>query len=59
MKNIKKDKKDIPTDRRKFLKKAIYSAPVIVSLGALIKPISAKADGTGGPSGPPDFFKRI
>ena len=59
MKHTTNDNQDPPTGRRKFLKKAIYSAPVIVSLGALIKPISAKADGTGGPSGPPDFFKRI
>lgn len=55
-------KKDIKTkqDRRKFLKKSLYLSPVIIPLGSLIKPVNIKADGTGGPPGPPiDFFKRI
>ena len=30
-------------DRRRFLKKLVYSAPVIVSLGALVEPKAAVA----------------
>ena len=40
--------------RRKFLKKAVYSAPVLTALGQLAKPTKAQAD-SGDPSGPPDW----
>ena len=43
--------------RRSFLKKAAYSAPVLMVMGQLAKPTFAKADGVGstanGPAGPP------
>ncbi len=32
-------------ERRKFLKKMAYSAPVVASLGLLVEPSSANADG--------------
>jgi len=41
-------------NRRAFLKKAAYKAPVLVALGQLAKPTKAKAD-TGDPSGPPSW----
>jgi hypothetical protein len=41
-------------NRRKFLKKAVYSAPVILVLGQLVKPTKVRAD-SGAPSGPPDW----
>ena len=41
-------------DRRAFLKKAAYKAPVLVALGQLAKPTKAKAD-TGDPDGPPNW----
>ncbi|WP_297431317.1 hypothetical protein [Sulfurimonas sp.] len=36
-------------ERRKFLKKLAYSAPVIASLGLLTEPTSANADGRHDP----------
>jgi len=39
--------------RRKFLKKSLYTAPVLVVLGQFVTPDSLHADGTGGPDGPP------
>jgi len=42
--------------RRVFIKKIGYSAPVLIALGQLTKPISAIADNTGGPVGPPGGF---
>ncbi len=39
--------------RRTFLKKAIYTAPALVTLGQLVNPSQAHADGSHGPSGPP------
>lgn len=41
------------SSRRKFLKKAIYTAPTLIVLGQLVKPTSVHADRTGGPDGPP------
>jgi hypothetical protein len=38
--------------RRDFLKKAAYTAPVLLVLGQLAKPTKAQAD-SGGPDGPP------
>ena len=38
--------------RRQFLKKAAYSAPVLLALGQLANPTKAEAD-SGGPAGPP------
>jgi len=35
--------------RRKFLKKMAYSAPVVASLGMLVEPNAAKADGRTDP----------
>ena len=35
--------------RRNFLKKVVYSAPVVVSLGMLVEPNDAIADGRGNP----------
>jgi len=32
-------------DRREFLKKVAYTAPVLVSLGTLVEPTEASADG--------------
>jgi len=45
---------EIPSKRREFLKKAVYSAPVLLVLGQLAKPTKAQAD-SGDPSGPPDW----
>ena len=42
--------------RREFLKKTVYSAPVLFTLGQLIQPSSTHADFSGGPEGPPDDF---
>ena len=39
--------------RRKFLKKAAYSAPVLMAMGQLVKPEKASADFSS-PDGPPD-----
>lgn len=39
--------------RRRFLKKAAYTAPKLVALGYLARPKSVKADFSGGPDGPP------
>ncbi len=55
---MKKEKDDTlavdneASTRRTFLKKAVYSAPVLIALGQLAKPTKAQAD-SGGPSGPP------
>ena len=40
--------------RRKFLKKAAYTAPVLLVLGQLTKPTKAEAD-SGDPTGPPNW----
>jgi len=40
--------------RRSFLKKAVYSAPTIVAMGALLKPQRANADFGPPPSDPGD-----
>ena len=34
-------------DRREFLKKVVYKAPVVLTLGALVAPASAFGTGTG------------
>ena len=39
-------------ERRSFLKKAVYAAPTIVALGALIKPTESEAGFGKPPSGP-------
>jgi hypothetical protein len=41
--------------RRKFLKKAAYSAPALMAMGQLVKPTEIHADGTGGPDGSPGW----
>ena len=43
-------------ERRNFLKKTAYHAPVFYMLGKLVKPVSVYADDSGGPDGPPDGF---
>ena len=40
--------------RRKFLKKAAYSAPVLMAMGQLVKPVDAQADGTQSSDSSPD-----
>ncbi|RLA69296.1 MAG: hypothetical protein DRG09_06150 [Epsilonproteobacteria bacterium] len=35
---------NLKSERRYFLKKAAYSAPGLIALGQLIKPVNAKAD---------------
>lgn len=40
--------------RRGVLKKAFYSAPVLLALGQLTRPPNAHADASGGPEGPPN-----
>ena len=40
--------------RRTFLKKAAYTAPIVLSLGQLVKPTKVHAD-SGPPSGPPGW----
>lgn len=54
---MKKTDKEVlkkPNDRRKFLKKAAYSTPVLFALGQLTKPTKAQAD-SGPPTGPPTW----
>jgi len=53
MKKINSENKET-NKRRKFLKKAVYSAPVLLALGQLAKPTKARAD-SGDPSGPPNW----
>ena len=45
---------ETPSKRREFLKKAAYSAPVLLVLGQLTKPTKAEAD-SGDPTGPPNW----
>ncbi|MEA3492703.1 MAG: hypothetical protein U9R27_12500 [Campylobacterota bacterium] len=54
--NNKHSRVDPTLSRRIFIKKLAYSAPVLMTLGQLSKPISAMADNTGGPEGPPGGF---
>jgi len=51
-KSIDKNKNKTDKARRTLLKKAIYAAPTIVVLGALMKPKQAKADFGPPPSDP-------
>lgn len=53
-KEIQSTNSEKTSPRRKFLKKAAYSAPVLLALGQLIKPTKARAD-SGDPSGPPTW----
>ncbi len=55
MESEKIEKSEIKT-RRTFLKKLVYSAPLLVEMGQFVKPTHAHADGTGGPEGPPGGF---
>ncbi len=46
--------------RRNFLKKSLYTAPVLMALGQFTTPPSLHADAPSGPLGPPGgwpFFK--
>jgi len=47
----KKSNVAVNSERRGFLKKAVYAAPTIVALGALTKPTESEAFGKP-PSGP-------
>ena len=56
---MQENKKDIEVSdlsqhdsRRNFLKKAVYAAPTVVALGALLKPTESKAGFGKPPSGP-------
>jgi len=52
---MKKDKNiEQESARRKFLKKAAYTAPVLLALGQLAAPTKAQAD-SGPPVGPPGW----
>jgi hypothetical protein len=53
-KRSRENKNDIKNSRRGFLKKAVYSAPVLLALGELTHPTKAKAD-SGPPEGPPSW----
>ena len=53
--NVEKQE-EAKISRRGFLKKAAYSAPVLVALGQLVKPTSICADPSGGPGGPPGWW---
>ena len=46
-------KREERKSRRAFMKKAAYSAPVLMALGQLAKPTAASADNSGGSDGPP------
>jgi len=47
-------------ERREFLKKVAYSAPVVVALGALVEPTQAKAhDGRTGPKNEKSKIKKV
>ena len=41
--------------RREFLKKVAYTAPILLTMGQLLKPTKVHADSTGGPTGPPTW----
>ncbi len=44
LKESNKDtKNEIQKERRSFLKKAVYSAPAVISLGQLIRPVNVNA----------------
>ncbi|HIQ28829.1 MAG TPA: hypothetical protein EYH42_10095 [Sulfurovum sp.] len=47
------DRKDQVSSRRTFLKKAVYSAPVLMAMGQLAKPTNVQADGSVPPPPPP------
>ncbi len=49
----KNEENNLKSERRHFLKKAAYSAPGLIALGQLIKPVKAKADSTV--TGPPTW----
>jgi hypothetical protein len=51
-----KEKDSQSLDRRTFLKRSAYSAPVLVSLGKMLTPTNTMADASGGPGGPPGGF---
>ena len=49
---FRKMNKSEENERRSFLKKAVYAAPTVVALGALLKPTETKAGFGKPPSGP-------
>jgi len=42
----------IKSDRRSFIKKALYATPSVIILGSIVKPTSATAGFGGEPSDP-------
>ncbi len=56
---VEEEQKQTKVSRRSFLKKAAYSAPVLMAMGQLAKPTFAQADGVrstaNGPAGPPSW----
>ena len=44
--------KKVTSSRRQFLKKAVYSAPVLMAMGQLLKPTHLQADSTVPPPPP-------
>lgn len=44
--SLKEQVEEEPSNRRKFLKKAVYGAPVLMALGQLVKPEKAIAGGS-------------
>jgi len=53
--NAKKLNSKTEEKRREFLKKVAYKAPVLLTMGQLLKPTKVHADSTGGPVGPPTW----
>lgn len=57
VKEVVEEQKQTEISRRSFLKRSVYSAPVLMAMGQLAKPTFAEADGVGstakGPAGPP------
>jgi len=51
MRSEEKIDKDSQTRRREFMKKVIYSAPVLIPMGQLVRPVKSSAE-TGIPDPP-------
>lgn len=50
-----KIKEETQKERRDFMKKALYSAPVLIPLGTLLRPTETKA-GFGPPPSSPEIW---
>ncbi len=51
-KTLPSAEKKVQTDRRSFIKKAVYVAPTLMALGGLLRPTEVKAGFGKPPSGP-------